>query len=105
MHAVEIRLSLRCAGPSLACRTNVSLTGLAAGVAHHAEPLYTGPGKFLVEKTDAELLFLSKTWPPWIFTSVLVIRTFPPRFEHEGGSLLQKFLVSVSLPEIFHTAG
>ena len=63
---VEIGLSLAHLWISLACRANISSTGPAAGVAHHGEPLRTSPGKFL---------FLNKTWPPWIFTSVLVSRT------------------------------
>ena len=49
---------------SLACRANISSTGPAAGVAHHGEPLLTSPGKFLVEKTDAEVAVLEQDMAP-----------------------------------------
>ena len=49
---------------SLACRANISSTGPAAGVAHHGEPLLTSPGKFLVEKTDAEVAVLEQDMTP-----------------------------------------
>ena len=49
---------------SLAFRANISSTGPAAGVAHHGEPLLTSPGKFLVEKTDAEVAVLEQDMAP-----------------------------------------
>ena len=49
---------------SLACRANISSTGPAAGVAHHGEPLLTSPGKFLVEKTGAEVAVLEQDMAP-----------------------------------------